>query len=844
MEIESWLREKGADCSDESVPSLAPGDIVSGWTIRAHLDTGGTAEVYRVERDGIEAALKIAREIEQPRVDDRFAREADLLCALADPAFPKFITQGFHAGRSFLVTELLQPLELPSKDGAVAALVVRLADALGRLHALGYVHRDVKPANVLTRDGTTPVLVDLGYARPFTASDVSDGASRLSVERSRVVGLGTPGYAAPEQFSGLAVTPATDIHALGVLLDDCFNGHPPQVWQPLVRRATSSLPAQRYESMAVFARAVRRRHLRRSLVFASFAVLSLPAAVSLALIFLSRTAERQSRAEVAEAEAKRMAEQMAHDEAEAARRYDVVRRTFRDLICARDPVKGYGGYNLGDSVGTNGCEVLNNTGRTYSKQVELDVAADGFGHAVLFLDPVGRIQTIRLYYHGVGRSRGMYDIMLDLAWAKYASEEKVVRPDGGETRTFACTRGDGVVLRMCYSRRADFPDEVWMDISRPAQDAAGTAKQGLAKLLEQFKTYNTGLDPADPSATGEAKTNLEKALGGDEKGMFLVATNYAMGLGVKADVDRAEYWFRRAWNGGSSWGLYELARLYLNHPESRSVTVAVRLLEALSANEDFGFYGRCALWDLACCHRDGIGTPKDEGKAAACWWRLLSVFPPGRETVTSHKLQRYRADAKAALDAMGRLPPIQGCIGGDLDDEDFLAQFKRVDDKVSADDPAAVGKVKEILENVRSGKLRTRHDLCWLGFEYLEGWRIARDPVRAEYWFRRAWMDGDVFGILKLAETYLDGTLGVRSPETAFRIFRVLSEKPRYGYVQRYALCELGRCYQYGIGTAQDPEKARGAYARALHGYDASPKSPTARAYRAAAEYGLKILGR
>ena len=869
MEIESWLREKGADCSTELVPSLVPGDVVSGWMIRAHLATGGTAEVYRVERDGDEAALKIAREIEQPRVDDRFAREADLLRALDDPAFPKFITQGFHAGRPFLVTEFLQPLELPSKDGAVAALAVRLADALGRLHALGYVHRDVKPANVLTRDGTTPVLVDLGYARPFTASDASDGASRLSVERSRVVGLGTPGYAAPEQFSGLAVTPATDIHALGVLLADCFNGHPPQVWQPLVRRATSSLPAQRYESMAVFARAVRRRHLRRCLVFASLAVLSLLAAVSLALIFLSRTAERQARAEIAAA-AKRMAEQKArdaaveeemrraaeqkardvaaakhaaeqkaHDEAEAARRYDVVRRAFRDLICARDSVKGYGGYDLGDSVGTNGCRVLNDVDCPFLKRVELDPAEDGFGHAALFLDPAGRIRTIRMNYD-TGRSREMYEILLDLAWAKYASKETVDHPDGGETRIFDCIRSDGVALRICYRRRADSPGEIWMDISRPAK----TEKYDAAELLERFKTYDANLDPADTSARGTVKDLLGKALSGDASSMLQLGVFYCEGRDVTASLDRAEYWYHRAWAAGSSWGLYDLARLYLDHPESRSVTVAVRLLEALSGNANFGYPGKYALWDLGRCHQEGIGTPKDEEKAATCWWRLLSVLPPGRETVTSRTLQDYRRNATEALKKMGRLPPIQGCIGGDLDDAAFLVQFKHYDGTVEPYDPAATGKAKEILEKLRSGNLKSPRDLCVLGWDYLHGWYIARDPVRAEYWFRRAWRSGEPWGVFTLAENYLDGTLGVRSPETAFRIFRVLSENPRYGYVQRYALCELGRCYQYGIGTAENPEKAREAYERALRGYDSSPKSRTARAYRAAAEYGLKILDR
>lgn len=377
----------------------------------------------------------------------------------------------------------------------------------------------------------------------------------------------------------------------------------------------------------------------------------------------------------------------------------------------------------------------------------------------------------------------------------------------------------------------------------PSKFAAAATSEGGA-FLDQFKAYDANMDTVDPSAMGEARDLLEKASHGDVQGMLGIGNCYAHGRNVKLDLARAEYWYRRAWAGKNAWALYELALLYLDHPESHSVTLAVRLLETLSGNVDFGYPGKYALWDLGRCHRDGVGTPKDEEKAVACWWRLLSVLPSGRETMTSRTLQRYRTDAKSALDGMGRLPPILGCIGGELDDAAFLAQFKRVYGKVSPYDTAATGKVKEILEKLRSKSLKSPHDLCVLGFEYLEGWRVARDPIRAEYWFRRAWMDGDAWGVFGLAEAYLDGTLGVRSPETAFRIFRVLSESPRYGYVQRYALCELGRCYQGGIGTHRDPEKARRAYERALDGYAVSPRSQTARAYRAAAEHGLKTLGK
>lgn len=81
----------------------------------------------------------------------------------------------------------------------------------------------------------------------------------------RPVGVGTPGYAAPEQFLGGEIAPSADIHAIGVLASTCFGGRPPRAWQGIIRRATSSLPSERYPDVASLARAVRMRHLPATL---------------------------------------------------------------------------------------------------------------------------------------------------------------------------------------------------------------------------------------------------------------------------------------------------------------------------------------------------------------------------------------------------------------------------------------------------------------------------------------------------------------------------------------------------------------------------------------------------
>lgn len=270
-EIEGFLRAHGPF---EKPPILSCGERVGDWTVRAFLGRGGSAEVFRAENvvTGIVGALKVLHRTDD-RSRERFRREARIIAETRSAAFPLFYGAGECDGRFYIAEELLEPIALPADDAAVARYILGVAAGVEVLHRRGFVHRDLKPGNVLMRPATgESVLIDMGLAKGGEDAPQIHGEP-LSVVDGHAVGVGTPGFSAPEQFTGGKVSAATDIHALGVLVDACFKGKPPKAWADIIRRSTSSIPGQRYASVAEFVRAVRRRHSIRHLIAAIAVVL-------------------------------------------------------------------------------------------------------------------------------------------------------------------------------------------------------------------------------------------------------------------------------------------------------------------------------------------------------------------------------------------------------------------------------------------------------------------------------------------------------------------------------------------------------------------------------------------
>jgi serine/threonine protein kinase len=125
-----------------------------------------------------------------------------------------------HAiGDGFLVLERIHGETLAARlaravfdDDELRELGAAIADGMAAVHACGIVHRDLKPANLMLA-GATPKIVDFGIARSLACDALATGTR-----------VGTPAYMAPEQWTSGAVTPATDVWALGVILFEAATG--------------------------------------------------------------------------------------------------------------------------------------------------------------------------------------------------------------------------------------------------------------------------------------------------------------------------------------------------------------------------------------------------------------------------------------------------------------------------------------------------------------------------------------------------------------------------------------------------------------------------------------------
>ena len=256
---------------------LEAGARLGHYRIIALLGRGGMADVYRAEdeRLGREVALKavppeFARD---PERVERFEREVRAAARLTHPNIVTVYEFGQGAGQHFYTMALMPGGDLKARirahpggmpPAAARAVAAAMARALDYAHRQGFVHRDVKPENILFGEDGVAQLTDFGIARAM-----SSGTRMTATGMS----IGSPHYMSPEQARGKEVDGRSDLYSLGVVLYEMLTGRVPfdaadtfavglshindpvpvlppaqQDWQPVVDRLLAKSPDDRYAS--------------------------------------------------------------------------------------------------------------------------------------------------------------------------------------------------------------------------------------------------------------------------------------------------------------------------------------------------------------------------------------------------------------------------------------------------------------------------------------------------------------------------------------------------------------------------------------------------------------------
>ncbi|QNN21335.1 serine/threonine protein kinase [Planctomycetales bacterium ZRK34] len=214
------------------VRASSAGDQIPGYKVLQKLGEGAMAKVYKAKQVSLDriVAIKVLprRAHEDPQFVERFYAEGRAAAKLNHPNIVQAIDVGQAGGRHYFVmeyvegesvSEYLQEHKRYSEPDALK-VVIQIAEALNHAHERGFIHRDVKPKNImLTADGTAK-LADMGLAR-----QVSD---REAAEAESGKAFGTPYYISPEQIRGeVDVDFRCDIYGLGATFYNMVTGRVP-----------------------------------------------------------------------------------------------------------------------------------------------------------------------------------------------------------------------------------------------------------------------------------------------------------------------------------------------------------------------------------------------------------------------------------------------------------------------------------------------------------------------------------------------------------------------------------------------------------------------------------------
>lgn len=257
---------------------------IPGYRILRPIGEGGMASVFLAVQESLdrEVALKVMAPALAANAEfaHRFLTEGKITAKLQHPNLVTVYDIGHHGNVYYLAAEYIPGGTLKDRIeqgglsvGEILDITADVAMGLDFAHQKGFVHRDVKPGNVLFRNDGRVVLADFGIAKAMDGSNSSTVAG---------TSIGTPDYMSPEQARGESVDGRSDLYSLGAVLYEMLAGEPPYhaadaftvalmhvshpvptlpepyEWlQPLVTGLMAKAPAERFNTGAAFVEAMK-----------------------------------------------------------------------------------------------------------------------------------------------------------------------------------------------------------------------------------------------------------------------------------------------------------------------------------------------------------------------------------------------------------------------------------------------------------------------------------------------------------------------------------------------------------------------------------------------------------
>ena len=235
------------------------GQRLGVYDVQAQIGAGGMGVVYRALDTSLNrpVAIKVLFEDRStPEARRRFQREAQTVSSLNHPHILTVHAAGEVDGRQYLVTEYVDGGTLRDwLRGAtrewcdILELLTGVADGLAAAHHAGILHRDIKPENILVTQSGYAKLADFGLAKLHDRAGAEPSSIATDMRTGTGVIMGTAAYMSPEQATGEALDPRSDVFSFGAVLHEALSGRRPfagasdlETLYAVVHRPAATLP--------------------------------------------------------------------------------------------------------------------------------------------------------------------------------------------------------------------------------------------------------------------------------------------------------------------------------------------------------------------------------------------------------------------------------------------------------------------------------------------------------------------------------------------------------------------------------------------------------------------------